>query len=116
MRGPWTIHARPGKGKGSRRKKTTLPGRTMRREIGACEATESSPAHAVNHPHPRMPLSKTGAGSVPQMPSGRIVVNAARWLPLTGLSFICQFFALFCMSRSNASSSGRLGANSVMYP
>lgn len=49
-----------------------------------------------------------------QMPSGRTVVNAARCSPLNRSSFICQFFALFCMSRSNSSSSGRLGANRVM--
>lgn len=51
-----------------------------------------------------------------QMPRGRMVVNAARCWPFIGFSFICQFLALFCMSRSNTSSSGRLGANRVMNP
>lgn len=47
---------------------------------------------------------------------GRMVVNAARCWPFIGLSFICQFLALFCMSRSNTSNSGRLEANRVTYP
>ena len=51
-----------------------------------------------------------------QMPRGRMVVNAARCWPFIGLSFICQFLALFCMSRSNTSNSGRLEANRVTYP
>lgn len=51
-----------------------------------------------------------------QMPRGRTVVNAARCWPFIGLSFICQFLALFCMSRSNTSNSGRLEANRVMNP
>lgn len=51
-----------------------------------------------------------------QMPRGRMVVNAARCWPFIGLSFICQFLALFCMSRSNTSNSGRLEANRVMNP